>query len=109
MIQTFGVGCRLNRREYRLAVFESKIPVIRKGLIRRSRSRLQLIAKLRDERLGSGCDAGLLAIAGQLSFDLLPGQQLEAVIPELVSFGNAQVSRLQIVGDLRHDAQFKKS
>src|SRR4051794_16383101 len=102
VVQPLRVGHRLNGRQDRFTVLEAEITIVWKSLIRCVRPIIQLVTKLRDERLRPGCNAGLLAVAGQLTFDLLLRQELKPVIPELVGFRNAQVSGLKIVGYLRY-------
>ena len=106
-IQSLGVRHRLNRRQDRFAFFESQITIIWKALVCCSPPFFQLIAKLRNKRFELCGDTGLLTIGGQLSLHLLPRQQLETIIPELVAPGNAQVPGFEIIGDLNHDTQLQ--
>jgi hypothetical protein len=107
MIQALRVGCRLHGRQNRLAMLEAKITVVWEPPICRAGPLFQLVAEMSDERFRTGCNAGLVTVAGQLAFDLLRRQQLEPVVPELVAFRNTQVSGLEVVGYLGNHTQFK--
>lgn len=84
------------------------MPILREAVVRCPAPFFQLVPKLRDERFRLYCDASLLAIIAEPRMDVLPRQELRAVIPELVAFGNIQITRFEVVRDLNDNSDFEQ-